>query len=88
MVFIALGKAFDRMTELLKLILRSVKINSLKAILCRKPNNFFTVTLLLAGCETKHSETKDQLGKADQDTAVMARGGQVAGDAGASAANA
>ena len=24
-----------------------------------------TVTLLLAGCETKHSETKDQLGKAD-----------------------
>lgn len=47
-----------------------------------------TVTLLLAGCETKHSETKDQLGKADQDTAVMARGGQVAGDAAASAANA
>lgn len=47
-----------------------------------------TVTLLLAGCKTMHSETKDQLGKADQDTAVMARGGQVAGDAAASAANA
>ena len=42
-------------------------------------------TLLLASCETKHSETKDQLGEAGQDTAVMARDGQsasqMAGDA-------
>ncbi|MCI1188468.1 OmpA family protein [Hymenobacter sp. DH14] len=35
-------------------------------------------TLLLASCETKHSETKDQLGEAGQDTAVMARDGQTA----------
>jgi len=34
--------------------------------------------LLLASCETKHSETKDQLGEAGQDTAVMARDGQTA----------
>ena len=49
-------------------------------------------TLLLASCETKHSETKDQLGEAGQDTAVMARDGQtasqMAGDAAASAGNA
>ena len=45
-------------------------------------------TLLLASCETKKSETKDQLGEAGQDTAVMARDGQMAGDAAASAANA
>ena len=49
-------------------------------------------TLLLASCETKHSETKDQLGEAGQDTAVMARDGQTAGqmasDAAASAGNA
>ena len=48
--------------------------------------------LLLASCETKHSETKDQLAEAGQDTAVMARDGQtatqMAGDAAASAANA
>ena len=48
-------------------------------------------TLLLASCETKCSETKDQLGEAGQDTAVMARDGQhasqAAGDATASAAN-
>ena len=48
--------------------------------------------LLLAGCETKHSETKDQLSEAGQDTAVMARDGQtasqMAGDAAATAANA
>lgn len=47
---------------------------------------------LLAGCETKHSETKDQLSEAGQDTAVMARDGQtasqMAGDAAATAANA
>ncbi|GAA4025173.1 hypothetical protein GCM10022409_06430 [Hymenobacter glaciei] len=49
-------------------------------------------TLLLASCETKHSETKDQLAEAGQDTAVMTRDGQtasqMAGDASASAANA
>ena len=49
-------------------------------------------TLLLASCETKHSETKDQLGEAGQDTAVLARDGQtasqMAGDAAASANNA
>jgi outer membrane protein OmpA-like peptidoglycan-associated protein len=49
-------------------------------------------TLLLASCETKRSETKDQLGEASQDTAVMARDGQtasqMAGNAAASAANA
>ena len=45
-------------------------------------------TLLLASCETKKSETKDQLGEAGQDTAVMARDGQMAGDAAASATNA
>ena len=49
-------------------------------------------TLLLASCETKHSETKDQLGEAGQDTAVLARDGQtaseMAGDAAASTANA
>ena len=49
-------------------------------------------TLLLASCETKHSETKDQLGEAGQDTAVMTRdgqtAGQMAGNATASAANA
>lgn len=37
-------------------------------------------TLLLASCETKHSETKDQLGEAGQDTAVMARDGKTAAD--------
>ena len=50
------------------------------------------VTLLLASCETKHSETKDQLAEAGQDTAVMARDGQtasqMAGNAAASAATA
>ena len=33
---------------------------------------------LLASCETKHSETKDQIGEAGQDTAVMARDGKTA----------
>ena len=38
-------------------------------------------TALLASCETKRSETKDQLGEAGQDTAVMARdGSRTAGD--------
>lgn len=48
-------------------------------------------TLLLASCETKKSETKDQLSEAGQDTAVMARDGrtasQMAGNAAASVAN-
>ena len=35
--------------------------------------------MLLTGCETKRSETKDQLGEAGQDTAVMTRDGQTAG---------
>ena len=44
-------------------------------------------TLLLASCETKHSETKDQLAEAGQDTAVMARdGSKTAGDMASSAA--
>ena len=38
-------------------------------------NNFI---LFLADCETKHSETKDQLGEAGQDTAVMTRDGRAA----------
>jgi outer membrane protein OmpA-like peptidoglycan-associated protein len=42
---------------------------------------------LLASCETKRSETKDQLGEAGQDTAVMTRDGQTAGDVAANAAN-
>lgn len=37
--------------------------------------------VLLASCETKHSETKDQLGEAGQDTAVMTRDGKTAGEA-------
>ena len=49
-------------------------------------------TLLVASCETKHSETKDQLGEAGQDTAVLARDGQtasqMAGDAATSVDNA
>ena len=49
-------------------------------------------TLLLAGCETKHPETKDQLGEVGQDTTVMARDGhtasQMAGGAAASVARA
>ncbi|HEX8326924.1 MAG TPA: OmpA family protein [Hymenobacter sp.] len=44
-------------------------------------------TVLLASCETKRSETKDQLAEAGQDTAVMTRDGQTAGDVAASAAN-
>lgn len=35
---------------------------------------------LLASCETKRSETKDQLAEAGQDTAVMARDGKTAAD--------
>jgi outer membrane protein OmpA-like peptidoglycan-associated protein len=40
---------------------------------------------LLASCETKHSETKDQLAEAGQDTAVMARDGKTVADAASSA---
>lgn len=40
-------------------------------------------TSLLAGCETKHSETKDQLVEAGQDTAVMTGDGQTIGAANA-----
>lgn len=41
---------------------------------------------LLASCETKRSETKDQLAEAGQDTAVMARDGKTVGDAAVNAA--
>jgi outer membrane protein OmpA-like peptidoglycan-associated protein len=47
--------------------------------------SLFAATALLASCETKHSETKDQLAEAGQDTAVMTRDGQTAGDMAASA---
>jgi outer membrane protein OmpA-like peptidoglycan-associated protein len=47
----------------------------------------FVAITLLAGCETKRSETKDQLGEAGQDTAVMARDGQTAGQMAESATN-
>ena len=43
-------------------------------------------TVLLAGCETKKSETKDTLGHAIRDTAVMARDGRTAGDVAGNAA--
>ncbi|MDO7848735.1 OmpA family protein [Hymenobacter sp. M29] len=48
--------------------------------------SLLAATALLASCETKHSETKDQLAEAGQDTAVMARTGQTAGDMAAGAA--
>jgi outer membrane protein OmpA-like peptidoglycan-associated protein len=50
--------------------------------------SLMAATALLASCETKHSETKDQLAEAGQDTAVMARTGQTAGDMATDAANA
>ena len=40
--------------------------------------SLLAATALLASCETKHSETKDQLAEAGQDTAVMARDSQTA----------
>jgi outer membrane protein OmpA-like peptidoglycan-associated protein len=43
-------------------------------------------SVLLASCETKRSETKDQLAEAGQDTAVMTRDGQTVGDVAAGAA--
>jgi outer membrane protein OmpA-like peptidoglycan-associated protein len=48
--------------------------------------SLLAATALLVSCETKHSETKDQLAEAGQDTAVMARTGQTAGDMAANAA--
>lgn len=45
-------------------------------------------TALLAGCETKRSETKDQLSEAGQDTAVMTRTGQTTGEMANNAADA
>lgn len=47
----------------------------------------FVAISLLASCETKHSETKDQLSEAGQDTAVMARDGQSASELAATATN-
>ena len=49
--------------------------------------SLLAATALLASCETKHSETKDQLGEAGQDTAVMARDGKTVGDMANAAAN-
>ncbi len=43
---------------------------------------------LLAGCETKKSDTKETLGGATRDTAVMARTGRTAGDVVANAGDA
>jgi len=40
--------------------------------------SLLAATALLASCETKHSETKDQLGEAGQDTAVMTRDSRTA----------
>ena len=48
--------------------------------------SLLAATALLASCETKRSETKDQLGEAGQDTAVMTRDGQTATDMAAGAA--
>lgn len=48
--------------------------------------SLLAATALLASCETKRSETKDQLGEAGQDTAVMTRDGQTAGAVAAGAA--
>ncbi len=42
--------------------------------------SLLAATALLTSCETEHSETKDQLSEAGQDTAVMARNGQTVGD--------
>ena len=49
--------------------------------------SLLAATALLTSCETKHSETKDQLSEAGQDTAVMARDGKTVGDVAAGAAN-
>ncbi len=49
--------------------------------------SLIAATALLTSCETKQSETKDQLSEAGQDTAVMARDGQTVGDVAAGAAS-
>ena len=49
--------------------------------------SLLAATPLLASCEIKQSATKDQLGEAGQDTAVMARDGQTASGVAAGAAN-
>jgi len=49
--------------------------------------SLLAATALLASCETKRSETKDQLGEAGQDTAVMTRDGKTAGEAASNAAS-
>ena len=46
----------------------------------------FAVVALLSSCDTKQSPTKDQLGEAGQDTAVMARDGKTAAEAVSTAA--
>ena len=50
--------------------------------------SLLAATVLLAGCETKKSETKETLGDATRDTAVMARTGAPADTVGAKMANA
>ncbi len=50
--------------------------------------SLIAATVLLAGCETKKSETKETLGQATPDTAVMARDGRTAGDVANGAADA
>ncbi|MBF9239297.1 OmpA family protein [Hymenobacter sp. BT683] len=49
--------------------------------------SLLAATALLTSCETKRSETKDQLAEAGQDTAVMTRDGQTAADMAAGAAS-
>lgn len=49
--------------------------------------SLLAASALLASCETKRSETKDQLGEAGQDTAVMARDGKTVGQAASNAAS-
>ncbi len=48
--------------------------------------SMFAAAALLSSCETKKSPTKDQLGEAGQDTAVLARDGQTAAQAVSNAA--
>jgi len=50
--------------------------------------SLLAATTLLAGCETKQSPTKETLGQAGQDTAVMARDGKTAADLAKSAGGA
>jgi outer membrane protein OmpA-like peptidoglycan-associated protein len=50
--------------------------------------SLLAATAMLSSCETKQSPTKDQLGEAGQDTAVMARDGRTAGEVASSAGDA